>query len=105
MDEILEARYSEILADVDPSFLDPEVARSRNLSTPFLVSGPTDRDVCRIMVIGREFGGRGWYVPHEGDGPRAYVTKALIKHRAFFDKCVAQKDMDREAPSSTSCAL
>lgn len=95
IDKMLEARYSEILADVDPSFLDHKVARSRNLSTPFLVSGPKDPDARRIMVIGREFGGRGWFVPYEGDGPMAYVTRALIKHREFFAERMAQKKMDR----------
>ncbi|MFM0019476.1 MULTISPECIES: hypothetical protein [Paraburkholderia] len=94
MDEILEKRYSEILAGIDPSFLDPKAAEVRRLSTPFLVSGPEDPDARRIMVIGREFGGKGWIVPHEGDGAAAYVTKALSKHRNFFDKWI-EKGPDR----------
>jgi hypothetical protein len=88
MDEILERRYSEILAGIDPSFLDPMAAEVRGLSTPFLASGPEDPDARRIMVIGREFGGNGWIVRQEGDGAAAYVTKALAKHRHFFDKWI-----------------
>ncbi|MCO4882973.1 hypothetical protein VOI32_03035 [Paraburkholderia caribensis] len=95
MDEILEGRYAGILADVDPSFLNHEVAKERKLSTPFLVNGPRDADARRIMVIGREFGGRGWYVKNAGDNPRAYVSKALIQHQTFFDKCMAQKESDK----------
>jgi hypothetical protein len=96
MDEILEKRYSEILAGIDPSFLDPKAAEVRGLSTPFLVSGPEDPDARRIMVIGREFGGDGWIVRHEGDGATAYVTKALAKHRDFFDRWM-KKGPDRGA--------
>lgn len=95
MDPILEKRYSEILAAIDPSFLDPDVAKGRRLSTPFLVSGPKDPDARRIMVIGREYGGNGWIVPHKGDGPNAYVTKALSRHRTFFDRAMAKKGRDR----------
>lgn len=96
MDELLEKRYSEILAGIDPSFLDPKAAEVRGLSTPFLVRGPEDPDARRIMVIGREFGGDGWIVQHEGDGATAYVTKALAKHRDFFDRWM-KKGPDRGA--------
>lgn len=86
MDETLEARYAEILATTHPSFLDPAEAKTRGLSTPFLVSGPIDPDTPRIMVIGREFGGKHWHINPEGGGVNAYVAKALAKHHAFFGK-------------------
>ncbi|MGF6608944.1 hypothetical protein OKW45_003866 [Paraburkholderia sp. WSM4175] len=86
MDEILEARYSEILERIDPSFLDPAIAKDRGLSTPFLVSGPKDPDARRIMVIGREFGGKGWIVRPEGAGASAYVAKAVAKNRKFLEE-------------------
>ncbi|CAM2173617.1 hypothetical protein PSAC2689_220061 [Paraburkholderia sacchari] len=95
MDAILEKRYAEILAAIAPSFLDPNVARGRKISTPFLVSGPKNPDARRIMVIGREYGGNGWIVPHECDGPNAYVTKALSRHRNFFDGAMAKNGRDR----------
>ncbi|MCM3609462.1 hypothetical protein M4D49_28700 [Cupriavidus pauculus] len=90
MDKTLEAYYAEILATTDPSFLDPAVAKSRGLSTPFLVSGPKDPGVPRIMVIGREFGGKHWHVNPEGGGVNAYVAKALNKHREFLEKWLAK---------------
>jgi len=86
MDETLEARYAEILATTHPSFLDPAVAKTRGLSTPFLVNGPKDPSARRIMVIGREFGGKHWHINPEGGGVNAYVEKALAKHRASLDK-------------------
>ncbi|MDR5883791.1 hypothetical protein [Caballeronia sp. LZ032] len=86
MDEQLEARYAEILATTHPSFLDPSVAKTRGLSTPFLVNGPKDPSAQRIMVIGREFGGKHWHISAEGGGVKAYVAKALAKHRASFDE-------------------
>ncbi|MGT2509618.1 hypothetical protein [Cupriavidus basilensis] len=95
MDAILEERYSEILAAIDPTFLDRDVAKRRRLSTPFLVSGPKDPDARRIMVIGREYGGDGWKVPHKWDGPNAYVTQALSRHRDFFDGAIAKRGRDR----------
>jgi hypothetical protein len=95
MDETLEARYSEILVGIDPSFLDHTEAKGRGLSTPFLVNGPKDPDARRIMVIGREYGGDGWIVQPKGKGVSAYVTEALAKHQKFFDKCMAQREMDR----------
>jgi hypothetical protein len=86
MDETLEARYAEILATTRTSFLDPAVAKTRGLSTPFLVNGPKDPGAPRIMVIGREFGGKHWHINSEGGGVNGYVAKALAKHRASFDK-------------------
>jgi hypothetical protein len=86
MDATLEARYAEILATICPSFLDPAVAKTRGLSTPFLVNGPEDPAAPRIMVIGREFGGKHWHIDPEGGGVNAYVAKALAKHRASFGK-------------------
>ncbi|WP_147440795.1 hypothetical protein [Paraburkholderia sp. RAU2J] len=95
MDAIPEKRYSEILAAIAPTFLDHDVAKGRRLSTPFLVNGPKDPEARRIMVIGREYGGNGWNVAHQGDGPNAYVTKALTRHRDFFDKAMAKEGRDR----------
>lgn len=94
MNKILEERYAEVLADIDPSFLDHEVAKSRKLSTPFLVSGPLDPGARKIMVIGREFGGDGWRIKC-GGGPMLYVTEALNRHRVFYSKQMAKKKMDR----------
>ncbi|MFM0326991.1 hypothetical protein [Caballeronia glebae] len=71
MNATLEKRYSEILEAIDPSFLDHAMAKGRKLSMPFLVSGPRDPDARRIMVIGREYGGKGWKVEHNGEGPNA----------------------------------
>lgn len=51
MDETLEARYSEILAGLDPSFVDHTQAKGQGLSTPFLVNGPKDPDTRRIMAL------------------------------------------------------
>ncbi|MDR6379144.1 hypothetical protein J2776_005868 [Paraburkholderia caledonica] len=95
MDPILEMRYSEILGEIDQSFLDHAVAKHRKLSMPFLVSGPRDPNARRIMVIGREYGGRGWNVEHNGEGPNEYVTKALSRHRDFFNKAMAKAGRDR----------
>ncbi len=94
MDETLEARYAEVLATICPSFLDPHEAKKQGLSTPFLVNGPQDRDAPRIMVIGREFGGKHWHVDPDGGGVNAYVAKALAKHRSFFGTWL-EKEADR----------
>jgi hypothetical protein len=80
----VEARYAEILSGIDPAYLNRTADESRRLSSPFLVSGPTQTAARRIMVIGREFGGRGWRVPYEGGGAEAYVAAALVKHRNFL---------------------
>ena len=88
--ESLEKRYVEILADIDPRYLDRTADESGQLSSPFLVSGPTDPAAPRIMVIGREFGGNGWRVPYEGGDPEAYVAVALVKHRKFFTEKMAK---------------
>ncbi|GAB3758730.1 hypothetical protein GCM10028796_04840 [Ramlibacter monticola] len=80
----LEERYVEILADIDTAYLERTADESGRLSSPFLVSGPRDPGARRIMVIGREFGGRGWRVPYQGGGPQTYVDTALAKHRKFF---------------------
>ncbi|MDR5821505.1 MULTISPECIES: hypothetical protein [unclassified Caballeronia] len=95
MDAILEKRYSEILETLDPAFLNHVEAKERRLSTPFLVNGPSDPDARRIMVIGREYGGNGWNVMHDGGGASVYVTKALSKHRDFFGRAMAKKGQDR----------
>ncbi|MDR5769723.1 hypothetical protein [Caballeronia sp. LZ028] len=95
MDATLEKRYSDILEAIDPSFLDHTMAKGRKLSMPFLVSGPRDPDARRIMVIGREYGGKGWKVEHNGEGPNEYVTKALSRHRDFFNKAMAKRGRDR----------
>lgn len=97
MDEVLVARYTEILAGTDPSFLDPTEARKIGLSTPFLANGPKDPSAPRIMVIGREYGAKGWKVELEDSGVRAYVTAALARHRAMFDKFLAKKNNSRGA--------
>ena len=94
--ESVEKRYVAILDDIDPGYLDRTADESGRLSSPFIVSGPTDPGAPRIMVIGREFGGRGWRVPYEGGGPEAYVAAALVKHRNFF----AEK-MAKSAPPGT----
>jgi hypothetical protein len=84
MNKSLEKRYAEILSEIDPGYLNRTADESGRLSSPFLVSGPTDPEAPRIMVIGREFGGQGWRVHYEGGGPEAYVAAALVKHRKFF---------------------
>lgn len=83
--ESIEKRYAAILADIDPGYLDRTADESKKLSSPFLVSGPSDPGVPRIMVIGREYGDKGWDVKqYKGGGPEVYVAAALDKHRKFF---------------------
>jgi hypothetical protein len=98
VDEALAARYAHILAEICPSFLHYEAAERRGLSTPFLVNGPKDPTARRIMVIGREYGAKGWKVEPEADGVSAYVAAALAKHRKVFDAFLAQ---DKKGPGVT----
>jgi hypothetical protein len=86
----VEARYAEILSGIDPAYLERTADESGRLSSPFLVSGPTGAAAHRIMVVGREFGGRGWRVPYEGGGPETYVAAALVKHRNFLREKLAK---------------
>ncbi|MGY8527207.1 hypothetical protein [Paracidovorax citrulli] len=83
MSTTIAARYEAILENAGPAFLNP-APNTDNLSMPFLVSEPKDPTAPRIMVIGREFGAKGWRVPYEGGGIATYVAKALDTHRNFL---------------------
>ncbi|WP_144403807.1 MULTISPECIES: hypothetical protein [Caballeronia] len=89
MDEVLAARYAQILEEFDPAFYDLDEARLRKLSTPFLVNGPRDATARKVMVIGREYGASGWNVKAHEKGARAYVQAALARHREVFDGFLA----------------
>jgi hypothetical protein len=91
LNESIGKQYAAILADINPAYLDRTADESGRLSSPFLVSGPTDPKAPRIMVIGREFGGSGWRVPYEGGGHEAYVAAALLKHKKFFEEKMAKR--------------
>jgi len=84
IDSRLAARYTEILQTLSPDYLD---RKHEGLSHPFLSSGPSDPRARKIMVIGRECGGKsGWTVKdYKGEGPQAYVTAALAQHRRALE--------------------
>lgn len=82
----LKARYRAILANENPAFLNRSADPSGNLSNLFLVSGPRDPTARRVLVVGREFGGRGWRVPYDGLDVDEYVALAIEHHRTRFQR-------------------
>lgn len=104
----LKAAYLELLKNVDISYLDIPERRpggAKRLSGLFLPSVRDDYQSAKnkVMIVGSETAGweplaiklDGKLVFEEFKSVEDYVSKAMQKHRTFFDKKLSQKNRDR----------